>query len=318
MNAHERDHFHKRWTLNTLIQGAASHIHVTAPHMVRESLDALIPGLTRQYIQFVLMGQLNYVCGDLMLMQGRPNHWFGFSSKPQKVIADHPVFAQHGNRLARAEAKTLRSKARAHRVRMIPMITPMFMMRKINRLTETEAPFREPLQKLAIQIATEIYDIAPDQLDATLTKEVAFGNIAPADNFITEVIGQSVIGYGGVNRDQEGKWKVVARAWIFPLLVHELIEGITELICMHGMSDWDEATYRNVTTAADRLDHETMCIQVGPELWRRLLGVVPRRVPLAKVVMQIAKLPPDPLHELINQVIADPELARVRLVELTR
>lgn len=317
MSPYQRDFYHKRWTLNVLIQGAASHIHMTAPHMVREQLDNCIPGLTDEYIRFVLWEQLNYVSGDLMLMQGRPNRWWGWSSKPQAVIADHPVLSLHGNDLVRAEARSLRERSRRHGVRMIPLITPVRLMRKIKKLAEREIPHREQLVKIAVDFVTSIYDIPPTMLEPSLTLDVAFGQIGAPDNFMSEVLTQSVVGYGGVDR-RDGDWKVIARAWVFPLLVHELIKGITELVCMHGMSEWDEGTYRTVTTAADRLELETLCIQIGPELWRRLLAVAPRDIPLARLLMHIAKQPPEPLHALINQVITDPEMARVALVDLTR
>lgn len=298
-----------------LIQGAASHIHLTAPHLVRDSLESLHPGLTELQQNFALIGQLNYLCGDLMLMQGRPNRWFGWSSKPRELIADHPVFSIHANGLAKAEARMLRRIGRQKRVRMIPILTPMFLTKKIKQLEAVEAPHHSRLEHLAKSITTDIFGIDRDRLEAKLSHEVGFGNLPKPDNFMTEVLHQSAVGYGGVLRDHDG-WRVVARAWVFPLLVHELIKGTTELICLHGMADWDEYTYRKVTSIVDRLDHETLCMQVGPELWRRLLAVIPQGAKLAEVLMRVAKLQPNPLHELITQVISSPQAAQLELSKL--
>ena len=317
MTPQQRDCVHKRWTLNVLIQGAASHIHLTAVHLVRDSIEKMNPGLTELYQEFVLLGQLNYLCGDLMLMQGRPNRCFGWSKQPRELIQGHPVLALHANDLARAEAKFVRRHAKQRKLRMIPIITAAKLPKKAAVIQAIEAGFRSQLEQLAYEITTDIWGIDEHLLHGELTPKVAFGEIPKADNFMTEVLQQGIAGYGGVLRE-EGRWKVMAKAWVFPLLVHELTKGTAELICMHGMSEWSDRMYQKVIREVDRLDNETLCIQVGPELWRRFLEVIPRGVPLSVVLMHVAKLAPEPLHALINDVIADPEIARMELVNLAR
>lgn len=312
MNSDERSLLHKRWTLNFLIQGAAAHIYLTANHLVRDQLDAIKPGLTDQYQRLVVLGQWNYCCGDLMLMQGRPNRWYGRSKSPQKPIADHPVLADHANDLAKAEACRVRDIAREKRMVMVPVFSPIALMVKAKRLRTLEQPHRALLASIAVDVVRQIFNVPPGVLSATLTDNVAFGDLDETTSFVGQTYRQNAAGYGGVLRIN-GEWKVVARAWVFPLLVHELVKGLVELICLHGMCDWDENSYRIVTKEADRVENETWCIQAGPELWRRLLAAAPRDISLAEVIMQLARLPPDPLHDLILAIVTEKQEARDRL-----
>ena len=54
----------------------------------------------------------------------------------------------------------------------------------------------------------------------------------------------------------------------------------------------------------------------GGELWRRFLIAVPDDLPLAKVLMHLARLPAEDLESLIATVIEQPEKATARLASL--
>jgi hypothetical protein len=89
---------------------------------------------------------------------------------------------------------------------------------------------------------------------------------------------------------RNGRFKVVAKAWIFPLVSHELAKGTAELVCLHGLNSLDEATYRQVTEEADRIEYEAWMIQAGSEMWRRLLAAVPNKKSLPETLMHVARL----------------------------
>ena len=62
----------KRFTLDLLIQGAASHTFLTAHHLVRDELEAIQPGLTRFYDRLSVSFHLNYIIGDITFLHGFP------------------------------------------------------------------------------------------------------------------------------------------------------------------------------------------------------------------------------------------------------
>ena len=55
---------------------------------------------------------------------------------------------------------------------------------------------------------------------------------------------------------------------------------------------------------ADQLEYEVWVASGGPDMWRRFIAAAPRNQPLAKIIIQIAKLDPIPLSQLMIQVVA--------------
>ncbi len=109
---------------------------------------------------------------------------------------------------------------------------------------------------------------------------------------------------------------VEAKAHIFPVLLQELVKGATEVIFLHGMKDLPADQYNHVRETADLLEDEPFLIQVGPELWRRFLQVRPKNVPLPKILMKLAKLQPKAVHNLLEQIVTNPEWARELLSKI--
>jgi hypothetical protein len=111
---------------------------------------------------------------------------------------------------------------------------------------------------------------------------------------------------------------VVARAVCFPVLCQELSKGVMEILTMHGLSAYDEDTARGVIHYADRLEDEPWLIQVGPELWRKFLKVVPKRTKLADIVSMLSTLQPSEVNKVITAVIENPDEATEILQDLIR
>ncbi|NND98617.1 MAG: hypothetical protein HKN47_14950 [Pirellulaceae bacterium] len=310
------DQINKRLTLNLLIQGAAAHTFTTANHLVKEDLEAIRPGLTHLYDRFAISGQLNYCIGEIALTFGRPNRWWGWSRTPQKPFRNHPLMAKHGNRLATGETRRLQRLARTKGVIPYPMFHWLQFWGILFKVTSAESGNASRLEPIAIRAASEIWNIPAHRLDGSITRDVAFGNLREPKTGLGKMTRAGVVGYGGVERRGD-QFTVVAKAWVFPLLIHELVKGIMELICLHGLNKLDESAYDAVTEEADQLEYEAWLLQAGPEMWRQFLAVAPREPPLANTVMNVAKLAPTPLHELMIQVIEAPDRAAKRLAELS-
>ena len=305
----------KRLTLNLLIQGAAAHMFVTASHLVRDELEQIRPGLTRLYDRFAISEQLNYCIGDNALVFGRPNRWWGFSRAPQEPLRNHALLAKYGNQLAKEETRHLRQLGKRKRVIGIPLLHWCQFMPLVFTVLSAEKGHQHQLAQLAIRVASEIWSIPEERLDGTITYSVAFGNLQPAETFHASVVRQGAAGYGGVER-RDGRFTVVAKAWVFPLLIHELVKGTVELICLHGLGELEEDVYQAVVDAADRVEYEAWLLQAGPAMWRRFITVTPRDRPLAETMMWVARLDPEPLETLMMQVIEAPEQAARKLSRL--
>jgi hypothetical protein len=86
-------------------------------------------------------------------------------------------------------------------------------------------------------------------------------------------------------------------------LAKELVKGVAELICLHGLNRLDDEMYRRVVDVTDRYDFEHWMLQTGGELWRRLLLAMPDGVPIANVLMRLAQSPAEVLHSALECVI---------------
>ena len=125
-----------------------------------------------------------------------------------------------------------------------------------------------------------------------------------------------MVGLGGVVW-RDDSLVVMGRGTNWQLLTKELVKGTAELICLHGLNELSDDTYRQVMDATDRIEYEPWMLQTGGELWRRLLEVVPDGRPLAHVLMCMARLPGKSLESLVLAVIEQPEWARELLAKIT-
>ncbi|TWT81070.1 hypothetical protein CA13_25170 [Planctomycetes bacterium CA13] len=307
----------KRLTLNLLIQGAAAHAFVSASHLVRDELERIRPGLTELYDRFAISGQLNYCIGDNALFFGRPNRWWGLSESSQKPLRNHRLLDKYGNQLVIEETAHLRTLAKTKNVIGVPFLHWLQFMPMVFQVLRVEKGHEHELTELAIKTVSEIWDIPQARLDGSLTRETAFGNLHTPKTALGRIARNGVLGYGGVELRGD-RFFVVAKAWVYPLLVHELVKGTVELICLHGLNELDDATYDAVTREADQLEYEAWLLQAGPAMWRKFIAVTPRDISLAHTIMHVARLNPKPLEELMMQVIESPDHARDNLAELIR
>lgn len=122
---------------------------------------------------------------------------------------------------------------------------------------------------------------------------------------------------GGVKLSRDGdEIKINAQAMIFPVLVQELVKGVMELLTLHGMSDLDEQQYETVMRHADKLEYEPWQIQVGTELWKAFLKIIPRGFPIHEIIPILSRQSPKFIHDLLSDTLddirsnRDPENAR--------
>lgn len=312
-----RQQINKRLTMNLLIHGAGTHAAFTAHHLVRDELESLRWGLTRFYDMFMASLQINLSLGELILFYGFPSTFWGRTHRTSHPCYRFPLLKKHGAELSRAEIKY--TKALAWKARLFPIVPVLYTYRLLWHLGRSflnELGIKDRLTELIPVAVSRLWGIDKSRLNPSIQfSNLAFGHIRPPRTAIGKLYSKSIISYGGVQY-QNGQMMVVAKGMNFPLVLSETIRGTAELICLHGLCDLDETTYLRITGETDRFDDELWLLQIGPELWRRFINVIPQDRTTAEMLMHVARLDPDLLEDLMMAVIEDPDHARILLQNL--
>ena len=293
----------KRFTLNWLIQGAAQHAGMTFHHLVRDELNALHPELVWRYDQYALINLLQYWHVEARMVFGSPpRFWKQATTKQSHPFFGHPLLSRYGGTLAEAGRQRALKRCKEKDLRHSPIAFIRQALSVMDRLRVLEAPHRPRLTQLARETASAVWGIPTRRLDGELTDRIAVPSTLSARSFRDEMFLACIVGYGCVEPRRAGL-TVVAKATNWQLLAKELVKGTAELICLHGLSQLSEDTYRRVLDVTDRLEFEPWMLQSGSELWRRLLASLPDDAVIARVLMDLARLPATDLESRIAAVI---------------
>jgi len=309
------DEINKRLTLNLLIQGSASHNCLTAHHLVADELNAIDPKLLPMYDKTTIGMFTNMWRGEMVLIFGRPSRFWRRITKPNHPFHRHPLMARHGAELAQGTKRFVFDRAKRKRACRIPIIVSFHLVCMVYKLMYKERRHKWNLEQLAKKAVSDMFGIPIDRLYAELTPEVRFGGISKPKTALGQLLSATAVGYSGPIRFGDN-FRVIAKAWAWPLLSHELIKGTTELICMHGINTLDDETYRKMMDVTDHIEYEHWHMMAGSELWRRLLAVIPDDQPLAETLMRIVRLGPKPFESLMFAVVEDPPWARELIASL--
>jgi len=316
-----REEVNKRLTLNWLIQGASQHAGITLHHLVRDELSALDGRLLHMYDQLALVNVLQYWNLDAILLLGSPNRfWLHAATKRAHPFFAHPLLSRYGGDLADACRRRALERSKGKGLTTLPVVFSLQATYLLGRVRFIESRHRCELVRLAKEAASRVWGIPTHRFDADIVSNVpqtdAFDALPTPHGFRGQLMNAAIVGYGGVARRGDAL-AVVARAANWTLLAKELVKGTAELICMHGLNELDDPTYAGVTRETDKLEHEPWMLQSGGELWRRLLLLLPPDgMPVAEVLMHLARLPAASLESLVRAVIEQSEDARPQLARL--
>jgi hypothetical protein len=248
---------------------------------------------------------------------GRPQRfWNRALSNPAHPFFGHPLLSTYGGMLAEASKQHALNRCREKGYSMLPLLFSFRAVTLIKRIRTLEVPFRPDLVGLAKQTAATIWGIPCERFDAELSKEMPIpAHQFQANNLQAQHLRSCVIGYSYIAR-MERPLIVSATGVSWQMLTKELVKGTAELICLHGLSQLQDCTYRRVIESADRLEFEPWLLQSGGELWRRLLAKVPDNCSIAHVLMHLARLPAEALQSIITDVIEESESASRRLAAM--
>ena len=134
-------------------------------------------------------------------------------------------------------------------------------------------------------------------------------------------------GGGGGGGDMKGgreyldlsgdKPKIVAEAWIFPVLLNELIKGSMELLAAHGLPE-DEREAQYVINKADTLDSELWDMRLGPVIWEKFIDAIEGDAYDIKhyLYYEVAQMPAEEFHTFMRELLAGSQKGKQMLVDL--
>ena len=130
---------------------------------------------------------------------------------------------------------------------------------------------------------------------------------------------ESVAGKEEVDRNTNPP-TIVARGINFPVIVHEIIKGIMEVIAIQGRND-NEEIQSEVDQSEDTLEKEMWDIRLGPVIWSKLVTKFPEKVldegqrELQNyILMEIFRLPARDFFVFMKVVLENTEQGK-RLLE---
>src|SRR5688572_5491767 len=173
-----RDEINKRLTLNLLIQGAAEQAFLTSHYLVRDELNAINPKLLLLYDKTALAAFVQF-WGDGVIVSGFPWwYWRRARTSWRHPFHDHPLLSRHGGTLANAAKLRAYQRCREKGVTRLPVLASLQLFWVMAKIQFMEWRRRPELIELAKRATHMVWGIPPEQMDAALTRVVAFGKLS--------------------------------------------------------------------------------------------------------------------------------------------
>lgn len=99
--------------------------------------------------------------------------------------------------------------------------------------------------------------------------------------------------------------RVNAKGTTLPILIHELVKGVMEVLSSHGLPDEPDLR-KYIIEKADRADYEPWDLVLGPCIWERFLSIMePDDIMELKqyVYSELISLPPDEFHDTMREIL---------------
>ena len=148
-----------------------------------------------------------------------------------------------------------------------------------------------------------------NELDPRLANK--YSKMMSAADYIYYVIPKMEEGTaGGVVKvefpsEKNPKAVIHAQAMVFPVLIHEIVKGVMELLSAHGLPK-DKKMVEYVTNKADFLAAEPWDMRLGPALWGKFTECIDADDFGLKhhVYSELAKLPAKEFHSQMKEILA--------------
>ena len=110
------------------------------------------------------------------------------------------------------------------------------------------------------------------------------------------------------NKKKELEPRIEAKAWIFPLLVHELIKGTMELAGSNwGQGHLDFEEQKHVIDRADTPQNEIWGMRLGPGMWEKFVACIDDDDYKLKqwFFHELTKLPAQQFHTFMKEILSN-------------
>lgn len=184
--------------------------------------------------------------------------------------------------------------------------------------------FVNALNQGAAMKTNHMYHMVDEELtkiDPTLpTKYSKMMSAADYMYYIVDDIDESIA--GGLVKlelpmEEGGKPKIKAQALVFPVLIHELVKGVMELLASHGLPQ-NPKTRDYVLGKADYLKAEPWDMRLGPALWGKLTDAIPAEDFNLKHYLygDLVQLPVEEFNECMKEVMAGTKRGKEMINEM--
>jgi len=117
--------------------------------------------------------------------------------------------------------------------------------------------------------------------------------------------------------EEKPKCCIHAQGMVFPVLIHELVKGVMEILSAHGLPE-DDNVAKYVIGKADFLAAEPWDMRLGPALWERFTSLIKSEDFHLKhnVYSELAALPVNEFNRSMREVMAGTKLGHNIINEL--
>lgn len=111
--------------------------------------------------------------------------------------------------------------------------------------------------------------------------------------------------------------KIIAEGMTLPVLIHELVKGVMELMSAHGLPE-DSKMIKYVMNKADFLAAETWDMRLGPPIWEKFVDSIPAEDFALKhhVYVELIKLPVDEFNDVMREVMMGTRSGKEKIQEI--
>ncbi len=142
------------------------------------------------------------------------------------------------------------------------------------------------------------------------------------DEFIEQGVGNKKGVNGGVVRvqfptEENPKAVIYAQAMVFPVLIHELVKGVMELLSAHGLPE-DESLSEHVINKADYLQAEPWDMRLGAAIWEQFTKAIPVEDFNLKhhIYAEIAALPVKEFNEKMREIMGNTKMGKQIVLDM--
>ena len=111
--------------------------------------------------------------------------------------------------------------------------------------------------------------------------------------------------------------RITVEAMTLPVLIHELVKGIMEILSYHGLPK-DSKVAQFVIDKADFMAAESWDMRLGPPIWEKFAESIPAEDFALKhhVYVELVSLPVDEFNETLREILMGSRAGKAKVIEM--